>query len=253
MENHLTEPITDLCARVEDALKGLPGPEPTSLEELFATDSLWKLEVLWTCSQVIEYFRSIKLLIDKGMNRPAAALSRSVHECNIQFDYLVDNEDQLRDWVEWQLTRDYHQLHDALHYDDGISTGAVRSPREDMTSIEILLGKVPEKQSPPWKSPGEMLKHRRGTLEQGEHQWYYRLLIRDPSQYVHISRSDVPSATLITWLTATSVLGTFIGAMRLCEAKQIIDAPAGEIAALCNRALSDMAENLATQLHAERA
>lgn len=114
METYSFRTVDEICGRVEEALKGLPSPEPTSREAMLATDYLWRLEIFWTCGQVIEHYRSVRLLIDQGLHRAAAALSRSIHESKIRFEYLVHNEGELLDWFEWQWSRDYHQFKDEL-------------------------------------------------------------------------------------------------------------------------------------------
>ena len=252
METYSFRTVDELCGRIEEALKGLPIPEPTSREEMLATDYLWRLEIFWTCGQVIEHYRSVRLLIDQGLHRAAAALSRSIHESKIRFEYLVHNEGELLDWFEWQWSRDYHQFKDELRYDIMLSGETPNRLHEDIHSIVGLLGKVPRKPSHPWKSVKEMLNDKHETMEAGEAQRIYRWLFTDLSQYVHISNNYEPSARLTTWLTETSVLTTFIRAMRLCQEKQIIDPPADEIAERCYEALLGLSDNLRVQLNAIR-
>lgn len=250
METCSFQAVDQLCGRVEKALAGLPDQNPTTLDEILDTDFLWKMEVFWTCGQVIEHFRGVRLLIEAGLYRPAAALSRSVHESHVRFDYLVDNEDQLRDWFEWQWARDYHQFKDELNYDSMLSRENSDRLHEDMALIVGLLGKTPRKPSHPWKSVKEMLNDRDETDEAGRTLRVHRWLFTDLSQYVHISGSYAPSAQLTTWLTETSVLATLCRAMRLCQDKRIIDPPTGEIAARCWETLLGLLENLRAQLNA---
>ena len=243
-----SDPITELCARVEEALKDVPFPLPVSVDELVSTEYLWRQEVYWTCGLVIEYWRGIQLLLKEGLYRPATALSRSMHECKIRFDYLVDNEDELRDWFEWQWSRDYHRFNDELRYDHMLSSESARRLRQDLDAIESLLGKVPSRRKHPWKSPREMLEHRYRTAELGEVRRDYRWFVADLSQYVHISSSYVPSALLTALLTEISVITTLGTAMRLCKEKLFIDPPAGELAVLCERTLVDMQQDLRSRI-----
>lgn len=252
METYSFRAVDELCDHVEKAIADLPTHYPTTLDEMLDTDYLWELEIFWTCGQVIEHFRSVKLLIEAGLYRPAAALSRSVHESHIRFDYLADNEDQLRDWFEWQWARDYHQFKDELRYDLMLSGENANRLHEDIESIVWLLGKTPGKPSHPWKSVQDMLKDRHGIDEAGSAQRTYRWLFTDLSQYVHIRGSYAPSAQLTSWLTEVSVLTTFFRAMRLCQDKRIIDPPAGQIAARCWETLTGLLEHLRAQRNAIR-
>ena len=248
METQFSDSMVELCAWVDQALKDLPNPEPTSREELLSHDYLWRLEIYLTCGQLVEYFRSIKLLISEGLYRPAAALSRSVHECTVRFDYLANNENELRDWIEWQWSRDYHQYHDELRYGDVLGAERAWVLQERMKSIVFLMGEAPPKRNHPWKRLSDMLKYSYRDSESGHDRRHYRWFIANLSQYVHIGHSDVPSPELTDMLTAISVVSTFGRAMRLCKDKQVIDPPAAEIVALCERTLMKMKENIATQI-----
>ena len=81
MEGYLSDRMNELFLRVRAAIWDLPDPVRTTRDEFFAIDNLWEIEIRSTCDQAVEYVRGVWLLIDEGLNRPAAALSRSIHEC----------------------------------------------------------------------------------------------------------------------------------------------------------------------------
>ena len=241
MEAYSSDTIAELCLRVEQALKDLPGPDRTSREAFFATDSLWRMEVRFTCDQAIEYVRAIILLLDQGLTRPAAALSRSIHECFVRFEYLLDHEDQLCGWFKRQISRDYHSAHDRWRYDTGLSAADNQGLQEDMKIMEALLGEVPIKPGDQWKSTGSMLEDISRNLRAGFHLQMRRHLIAYPSEYVHIRVSSCSPPGPIIGLSAISFSEIVRKAMQLCTDKRMIDLPAGEIGALCRKVLSDTA------------
>ena len=102
MEDYLVEELAEVVTRVKEVLWDLQGPVRTPPEAFFDIDNLWKIEIPSTCRQSIEYVRGVMLLIDQGLNRPAAALSRSIHVCYIRFEYLSDHEEELPDWFHWR-------------------------------------------------------------------------------------------------------------------------------------------------------
>ena len=52
-----------VCARVNEVLKALPTPTGASREEIFEQRNLWSEEIQSTCHQVIEYYKSILILV----------------------------------------------------------------------------------------------------------------------------------------------------------------------------------------------
>ena len=211
------------------------------VRHFFATDSLWRMEARYTCEQAIEYVRAIISLLDQSLARPAAALSRSIHECYIRFEYLLDHEDQLRDWFKWQISRDYYSTQDRWCYDQRLSTSDKQGLQEYMKTMEDLLGEVPIKPHDQWKSTGFMLKDVSRNLPAGFHLQMRRHLIAYPSEYVHIRASGFPPTGPIMGLSAISFSEIIRRAMTLCTDKQMIDLPVGEIDALCRKVRSETA------------
>ena len=238
MEDYFTDRIDDLCVRVKKAMRELPDPVRTCREEFFAIDNLWRIEIRSTCEQAVEYFRSVGLLIDEGLNRPAAALSRSIHECRIRFHYLANNEDELPAWFKWQISYDYHAILDFLcHYSAQSSADeeAYRRLQQELKDVEDFLGEVPSKPTFPWKSPRSMLQDVSNSLGPEAYRPLYRQLIANPSEYVHIYVSGDPSWSTVLQLSEISFVAIIKRAMQLCANKQLIVPSAGEIEALCDQ------------------
>ena len=225
MEDHLPEELAQVVTRVKEVLWDLPGPVYTPPHAFFDVDNLWKIEIPSTCRQAIEYVRGVMLLIDEGMNRPAAALSRSVHECYIRFEYLSSHEDELPDWFEWQMSREYHAASDTQRHFDRLPAAHVGRQQERMEEIEVLLGRAPSKPNNQWKSAPSMLQDvasRFGTETYGP---LYRQLLADPSDYVHVHGSIGPSWMAIMRLTEISFSLIIKRAMQLCTSKRWLGSP----------------------------
>ena len=109
--------ILDLCAATEHILYQIPLRVAVSNEEFFATGNLWGLEIESTCSQIIrwEYHRGVRALIGQGStDLVLQQLSQGViHEACFRFKYLAENEHELKDWTEWQITQDYKFARDS--------------------------------------------------------------------------------------------------------------------------------------------
>ena len=82
--------ILELCEAAEYVLDQIPLDLASSRDHHFAQANLWALEIESTCSQVIQYYRAISILINQELSRPAAALARSIHEACFRFKYLED-------------------------------------------------------------------------------------------------------------------------------------------------------------------
>ena len=102
MHDRLSDPVEEVRELVRKAKWHLPEPVRTSREVFFDIDNLWKIEIRSTCDQAVEFMGGVVLTINDGLNRAAAALSRSIHECCIRFHYLSHHEDELPDWFRWQ-------------------------------------------------------------------------------------------------------------------------------------------------------
>ena len=241
MEDYLVEELAEVVTRVKEVLWDLPGPVRTPPEAFFDIDNLWKIEIPSTCRQSIEYVCGVMLLIDQGLNRPAAALSRSIHECYIRFEYLSDHEEELPDWFHWRKSHDYHATRDTLRHFARLSEADTQRLQEGIKDVEDLLGGAPSKPTYPWKSPTSMLQYVASSFGPEAYGPLYRQLIADPSEYVHIHGKGGPSWHATMRLTEISFSAIIKRAMQLCIHKQLLGPSAAEIESLCDRIIRGIA------------
>ena len=235
MKSH--DVVREVCRLAEEVLKELE-PKGVPHARFFELDNLWRIEIWGTCQPVIEHCLSILSLNEQGLARPAAALSRGVHEAQIRFEFLADNEHELRSWMEWLISQEYHRCREHLQFDSGVHPDFDRDAEDLMVYMESLLGGPPKKTFFPWKSAGVMLENIAGDLPNGFHKRMRRWLIEYPSEYVHIGFSSQPVPESVISMTGFSVLLTVQRAMRLCRDKSLVSPEAREIAngvvALCD-------------------
>ena len=160
--------ILDLCAAAEHILYQIPLRAAPSPEEYFAMGNLWSLEIESTCSQIIQHYRGVWALVDQGLTRPAATLARSIHEAGFRFKYLAENEHELKDWAEWQITQDYQFAKDVLQHDVArYDNETRRSLERAMEQWEHLLGGSPTRRPRPWKSTSEIFRNVENDVPNG--------------------------------------------------------------------------------------
>ena len=208
-----------ICGRVEEVLKELSGPVDISHGDFFKMDNLWKREILVTCSQIVEYYRSVLVLTEQSLLRPAAALSRTIHECCFRFEYLSVNESELRDWTEWQMKREYQFLNDFLKYELSLLPINRWLWERDARKLGSVLEISPGKAGDQWKSNSEILRAISSSFPQGHDKRLPRLLFEYPSNYVHIRATEEPTLQYVQGASEASVLLTIKIAMELCRDK----------------------------------
>ena len=211
-----------VCARAIEVLKALPIPTGASREEIFEQRNLWSVEIQSTCSQVIEYYKSILILVDQQLYRPAASLSRSIHEACFRLEYLSRNKSELRDWMEWGMSRDYYFIKDFLQYEPTVSESSKRNFEEQLNGLVAAMGGTPEKRGFPWKPTGKILSDISSDMPDGFDRRSRRLLYDYPSRFVHIMMGGVPTPDTVVGGARASLLLTVTLAMNLCRAKQLI-------------------------------
>ena len=228
----------NVCARVNEVLKALPTATGASREEIFEQRNLWSVELRSTCYQVIEYYKSILILVGQELYRPAASLSRSIHEACFRLEYLSRNESELRDWMEWQMTRDYHFIHDFLKYEITVTDSSKQNFEAQMKDIVSAMGCSPTKRRFPWKSTGHMLSDITSDMPDGHDKRLRRLLYEYPSRFVHIRAGGVPSPDSAVGGARLSLLLAITLAMTLCRDEQLIPTDLSretdEIVTMCN-------------------
>ena len=226
MDRHLG--IHDLCSFAELVLEQIPIRAVASREEFFEKGNLWSLEVESVGSLIIQYYRGVSLLIYQDLQRPAAALARSIHEACFRFKYLVENEHELKDWAEWQIAQDYKWISDTLRHSP---------PPDDETRLDFerklewwahLLGGPPTKHPNSWKSTGELFGYLAADLTDGSEKRLRRHLIGFFSEYVHPRRIMEPPPQFTLATVEFSVLLTIRRAMEVCCEKELISLDARE-------------------------
>ena len=240
MDRHTV--ILDLCAATERVLYQIPLGAAASSEEYFGTGNLWSLEIESTCSQIIQYHRGVWALINEGLSRPAATLARSIHEACFRFKYLAENEHELKDWEEWQITQDYHFARDSLQHDVADNDTVTRSSLERaMEEWEYLLGGPPTRRPHPWKSTSEIFHNVEEDVPDGRGKGLRRHLVGFFSEYVHLRRTVEPPPELTVFAVEFSVLLSIRRAMVLCREKGLLSLDASkqasEIAQECEKLL----------------
>ena len=183
----------EVCARVEQVLKALPIPTDTSREEIFERHNLWSEEIRSTCNQVIEHYKSTVILVGQDLYRPAAALSRSIHEACFRFEYLSRNKCELQDWTEWQMSQDYQFIKDFLQFEATVSTSNKQNLGKQLKGLVDAFGGPPTQRRFPWKANGVILAAIASGMSDGYKQRLRRLLYDYPSRYVHIRGVGLPS------------------------------------------------------------
>ena len=228
-----------VCARVDEVLKTLHIPTSASREEFFEQRSLWSVEIQNTVSQVIEYYKSILILVGQEFFRPAASLSRSINEACFRLEYLSRNKNELRDWMEWQMSRDYHFAKDFLQFETTVSDSTKRQFQEQLNVLVVAMEGPPKKRQFPWRSTGQMLSDISSDMPDGYDKRLRRLLYDYPSRFLHIGAGGVPTPDYAVGGARSSLLLTVTLAMELCREEQLVptdlNSETDEIVTMCNK------------------
>ena len=229
-----------ICARVNEVLKILP--TPTSVvtpEKIFGRRNLLSVEIRSTCSQMIEYYKSILILVGQELYRPAASLSRSIQEACFRLEYLCCNENELRDWMEWQMSQDYHFIKDFLQYETTVTDSNRRNFEEQMKELVTAMGYPPKKRGFPWRSTGEILSGISDNMPDGYDKRLKRLLYEYPSRFVHLRAGGDPTPDYVVGGARSSLLLAITLAMKLCRDEQLVPTDfsreTDEIVTMCNK------------------
>ena len=236
MSSDLPDTIEELCDRVRRAMWDIPDPVRAPREAFFGIGNLWRIKIPSTCRQAVEYLRGVRLLVDHGLDRPAMAISRSIHECCIRFHYLAFNEAKLPDWFRWQMAHDYHATRETLARYDALGDAdekILEHWRLEIRDIEDFLGEEPDKPEPFWKGTRTMLRDLTSSWDQEAQEALHRQLVADPSDYVHIHVTGQPNLWHILKRSEESFVAIISKAMQLCHEKQLLGQSAAEIEALC--------------------
>ena len=228
-----------VCARVNEVLKALPTPTGASREEIFEQRNLWSMEIQSTCYQVIEYYKSVLILVGQELYRPAVSLSRSIHEACFRLEYLSRNESELRDWMEWQMTSDYHFIKDFLQYETTVTDSSKRNFEAQMKALIAAMCGPPKKRRFPWRSTGHILSDISSDMPDGYDKRLRRLLYEYPSRFVHIRAGEGPTPDSVVGGARSSLLLTITLAMKLCRDEQLVptdlNRETDEIVTMCTK------------------
>lgn len=241
--------ILDLCVAASDVTDHLTTASAVPRETYFSDEHLWRLETDTVCALVHEYYAGVLVCIEQQLDSPAAALTRCVHEVCFRFKYLVEHEEELRDWEEWQLAQDYHFLKTSLEHDvsflkpdDGELGHIVRG---HMAAIEDLLEGPPPPRPHPWRTTSQIFDNLVDveTLPNRRGRGFRRHTIGFFSEYIHPRRFPTPPEGLTLVAVGFSVLLTLRRAMELCRQKHLLvpeaNAQAGKVMEECERLLGD--------------
>ena len=251
-QKHTDQPqiILTLCRAASDVVDNLVPPVGASRETYFSDENLWRLEIDTVCSLVHEYYSGVLVCLQQHLDFPAAALTRSIHEVCFRFKYLAENERELRDWEEWQLTQDYHMLRTFLEHDlEFLNPNGdkefVHTLHGNMAALDDLLGGPPPPRRHPWRTTGQIFDNLAdvGTLPNERARGFRRHTIGFFSEYTHPRRFPAPPEGLILLSAGFSVLITLRRVMELCRKKKLlppeVEERASQIMEECERLLRD--------------
>ena len=228
-----------VCTRVNEVLKALPTPTGVSREEIFVQRNLWSIEIQNTCYQLIEHYKSILLLVGRDLYRPAASLSRSINEACFRLEYLSRNRTELRDWMEWQMSRDYHFIKEFLQYATAVDGLSKRNFEKQMNDLIVAMGGPPKKRKFPWRPTGQILSNISSDMPDGHDKSMRHLLYEYPSRFVHIRAGGAPTPDYVVGAARSSLLLTITLAMELCRDEQLfptdLSREIDEIVTTCNK------------------
>ena len=214
--------INELCSYAGLILETIPSWSAASREEFFEENNLWSLEVESVVTLTIQYYRAVSSLTLQNLGQPAAALARSIHEACFRFKYLVENEQELKDWVEWQIAQDYKLVSDTLQHDPSFDDETRNSLNQKLKVWEYLLGGPPKGHRDSWRNTSEIFGHLSSDLPDGREKRLRRTLIGFFSEYVHPRRTVDPPVGFTLATVQFCVLLTLRRAMELCCEKELL-------------------------------
>ena len=100
---------------------------------------------------MLNHHDAVLLLMGHGLDEPAIALSRSIHESYFRLQFLVDNEHELPSWTRWQMRRDFFACKDTLDFDENLDTRIRQHMQQVVGIVERLLGGQPNNRKNHWK------------------------------------------------------------------------------------------------------
>lgn len=228
--------VEEICQLTDEILAELKSPSLAPVD-FFKMEHMWSLEIRGTLRGMVDHWRAIVLSVQQDLGRPAMALSRSVHEACVRFDYITDHPYELRSWIEWGLASEYHTYRDRLRYDARDDPDRQAGAQWHMDHIEPLIGKSPKRPPFPWRPLRHMTEVIAGHHPDNFHRRMHRILQQEPSAYVHIRLTPEPIPEIVLFLTEVSLVETIRKAMDLIVEMDLTPALSHErarkVAGLC--------------------
>ena len=232
-----------LCLDVEMALDELR-MRILSPAEFWDPVNLWEWEISNTFGQIFGCYRAILLIAKHGIARPAAALSRSIHEAYIRFVYLIRNEWELKDWFEYNLSVQYHSAQDTLTYDPIPNDDHEEEYRTVIDNVELLMERRPKRRKFPWRPMRHLLNDVTSGLPAGNAMQVRRLLLHNPSESVHIQFGGPQPSELTLALAEVSITDAMKRVLEMLDQNRIMPRPKSEFVSKWSSLLREMESTL---------
>ena len=112
-------------------------------KEFWEPSNLWCFCVHVDGKYTIERYRAMELIDEHGLEEPANDLARPIAEAAFRLDYLLDDEERLVSYAEWQLHDCYHRVLKAINQFERIDSEINRIKQINdygMAEIKAILG-----------------------------------------------------------------------------------------------------------------
>ena len=239
-----------LCLDVETELDELR-KRVLSPAEFWDPANLWEWEISNTFGQILGCYRAILLIAENGITRPAAALSRSIHEAYIRFVYLTRNEWELKDWFDYNLSVQYHHAQDTLTYDPVPNEDHEEEYRTVIDNVELLMECQPKRRTFPWRPMRLLLNDVTSGSPAGSARQVRRLLLHNPSESVHIQFGGPQPSEFILALAEVSITDAMKRVLEMLDDNRITTRSRNEFVSKWSDLLREMEATLERRMAGE--
>ena len=172
----------------------------------------WDPKNLWClCLQIdgkytIERYRAMELMYEHGLEEPANDLARPIAEAAFRLDYLLDDEERLFDYAQWQLHDCYHRILKPVSQFERLDAKIKQNCDDEMAEIKSILGDRFSEKDPggSWRNFKEFITFE-GTVED-------RKRLED-ELYIQVGRTLSRGLHNAWLLPVSSQYGSFTGRM----------------------------------------